>query len=658
LNGERDIVMPRIPVSTYRVQFNRHFRFTDAVRIIKYLNDLGISDMYASPYFKAKKGSLHGYDIIDHNFLNPEVGSDEDYDELVNELQKYNMGQILDIVPNHMCISSKENVWWMDVLENGPSSIYASFFDIDWRPVKKELGNKVLIPILAYQYGTVLEQQELQLTFEGGAFFLCYYEYRLPIQPKTYTDILKFRLEELEKLLLPENSHYGELLSIITALNYLPHYAETNYEKIVERDREKEIIKKRLGNLCNESREIRAFIDENVQSFNGVKGVPRSFDKLDTLLSQQVYRLSHWRVATEEINYRRFFDINELAAIRMEDAIVFRHTHQLIFKLIQGKKLTGLRIDHPDGLYNPVEYFHWLQRWCFVRTRLGYIEQPKEDAAASSFEPSEKEQELVKEYDRLLSSDPTFKPLYIVGEKILTKGERMPEEWPIFSTTGYVFLNSVSGIFVETRNAKAFNDMYNKFIKTKANFQEIAYERKKLVMQVAMSSEINTLSHFLNRISEKNRHTRDFTLNSLIRAIVEVIAFFPVYRTYINSMDIKDRDRQYIELAILKAKRRNPAISESIFNFLKDVLLLKFPDEFGEEDKREWLDFVMRFQQITSPIMAKGIEDTAFYVYNRFISLNEIGGSPDRFGTPLEILHGQNIERMKFWQCSYCHVYP
>ncbi|MEW6570831.1 MAG: malto-oligosyltrehalose synthase [Nitrospirota bacterium] len=640
--------MPRIPASTYRVQFGGHFRFIDAVRIIGYLDDLGISDIYASPYLKAKKGSLHGYDIIDHNKLNPEVGTEGEYDELADELLKYRMGQILDFVPNHMCIMSNENEWWIDILENGPSSIYANWFDIDWRPVKKELENKVLIPVLAYQYGNVLEQQELRLTFEEGTFSLCYYEHKFPIQPKTYIDILKFRLEELEKLLSPENPYYVELLSIITALNYLPHYTETKYEKIVERDREKEIIKKRLWDLCNESEKIKAFIDENVQAFNGVKGEPRSFDNLDALLSQQVYRLSHWRVATEEINYRRFFDINDLAAIRMEDIIVFRQTHQLLFKLIRGKKITGLRVDHPDGLYNPSEYFHRLQRWCFVQTRLGYTE-PAGEEAASSLEPSENEQELLKQYDRLLSSDPSFKPFYIVGEKILTKGEKMPEEWPIFSTTGYVFLNSVSGIFVDTRNAKAFDDIYNKFIRTKTNFQEIVYEKKKLAMQVTMSSEINTLGHYLNRISEKNRHTRDFTLNSLIRVIVEVIAFFPVYRTYINNIDIKDRDRQYIETAVSKAKRANPAISESIFNFLRDVLLLKFPEEFGEEDKREWLDFVMRFQQLTSPVMAKGIEDTSFYVYNRFVSLNEVGGNPDRFGTPLETFHGQNIERIKFW---------
>jgi len=638
----------RIPTATYRLQFNHQFRFSDAKKIIPYLNELGISDIYASPYFKAKEGSLHGYDIVDHNKLNPEIGTEEEYNELTDELQRYGMGQILDIVPNHMCIASKENVLWRDILENGPSSVYENFFDINWEPVKKELKDKVLLPILGNQYGNVLERQELKLTFEEGAFFVQYYDHKFPIRPKTYIDVLKHRIDALESHVSSENPHYIELLSIITALNYLPHYTEKDQEKIIERDREKEIIKKRLWDLYNGSQEIKAFIDENITIFNGNMGEQRSFDILDALLSEQVYRLSYWRVATEEINYRRFFDINDLAAIRMEDSTVFKETHKLLFKLIREGKVTGLRVDHPDGLYNPCEYFQWLQRSCFVETRLNGIEQLKTDIPLP-YEPSEKEKEVLKQYDEILLSDPHFKPFYIVGEKILIKGERMPEEWPIISTTGYVFLNSVNGIFIETKNAKIFDDIYARFIKTKVDFQDILCEKKKLVMQVAMSSEVNTLGHYLNRISEKNRHTRDFTLNSLTRAIVEVIAFFPVYRTYIKDLDIKERDRQYVEVAITRAKRKNPAISESIFDFLKDVLLLKFPDNFEEENKKEWLEFVLRFQQITGPIMAKGLEDTAFYVYNRFASLNEVGGSPDRFGTSLETFHGQNIERIKCW---------
>jgi (1->4)-alpha-D-glucan 1-alpha-D-glucosylmutase len=629
-----NIPAARIPASTYRVQLNRNFRFTDARDIVSYLHDLGISDIYASPYLGAKKGSLHGYDIVDHNALNPEIGTEDEYNELINELKKYGMGQVLDIVPNHMGIGS-ENTWWMDLLENGPSSVFAGFFDVDWEPVKRELKDKVLLPVLGGQYGTALENQEIALSFQEGAFFINYYEHRFPVRPQTYTRVLRRGIEILESSLPGENPHLTELLSIMTAIEHLPPYTEKDAEKIRERYREKEIIKKRLWNLYREGACIKEFIDNNVQTFNGIKGEPRSFDLLDNLISEQAYRLSHWRVATEEINYRRFFDINELAAIRMEEPDVFMRTHELILKLVREGKVTGLRVDHPDGLYNPAEYFRRLQRECFM--------QKAQSGNASSM------QETERQYEEMLLKDQQYKPFYIIGEKILIKGERMPEDWPIFSTTGYVFLNSVNGIFIDTANGKTFDEIYSRFIRAKLNYPDVVYEKKKQIMYVAMASEINMLAHYLNRISEKNRHTRDFTLYSLRSVIVEVIAFFPVYRTYIKPSGVNDRDRKYIESAVSKAMRRNPAISESVFNFLKDVLLLNYPDYFGDDDRKEWLDFTMRFQQITGPVMAKGVEDTTFYVYNRFVSLNEVGGSPDRFGTLPETFHGQNIERIKYW---------
>jgi (1->4)-alpha-D-glucan 1-alpha-D-glucosylmutase len=634
----------RIPVSTYRVQLNHQFKFADAKSIVSYLNDLGISDCYASPYFKAQKGSLHGYDILDHNQLNPEIGTKEDYEEFVEELKKYGMGQVLDIVPNHMAIAGSDNQWWMDVLENGPSSLYADFFDVDWKPVKDELENKILVPILGDQYGRVLENQELILTFEEGAFFISYYDRKFPVAPVSYTEILRFRIEELEKKIGRDHPSLQELLSIITALSHLPPRTERDREKITERRREKEVIKRRLWDLCHESEEVRFLIEENVRIFNGEKGNPRSFDLLDELLNEQAYRLSHWRVAMEEINYRRFFDINELAAIRMENPDVFKEAHRLIFELIREGKVTGLRVDHPDGLYNPAEYFYQLQRSCFIQFCLH---------AHSSSPGQSPFGELIEHlYDETLSQNPSSPlrmPLYIVGEKILTKSERMPEDWPIFSTTGYVFLNSVNGIFVDMDHAKAFEDIYTRFIRSKVDFQDLFYEKKRLFMLTSMSSEINTLGHYLNRISEKNRHTRDFTLNSLTTVIAEVIANFPVYRTYVTRSGVNERDIRYVEQAVSRAKRKNPALSVTIFDFLQNVLLLRYPENFNEEDKSEWLDFTMRFQQITGPVMAKGLEDTAFYVYNRFISLNEVGGNPERFGTPLDTFHGQNIERTKFW---------
>lgn len=654
--AKENLLIPRIPNSTYRLQFNKNFRFKDAKNIVRYLHTLGITDIYASPYLTAKKGSIHGYDIVDHTKLNSELGTENEYYEFVNELKKHDMGQILDIVPNHMCITSRYNKWWMDILENGQSSFYAKFFDIEWNPVKKELKDKILLPILSDHYGKVLENQELSLEYENGIFFIHYYDHIFPLEPKTYLLILSHSLDNLKKSLPENHPHLLELFSIITSLSHLPSYTERDIKKIQERNREKEIIKKRLWQLYQKSQEIKSFIDGNISFYNGVKGNPASFDLLDKLLNEQVYRLSFWRVATEEINYRRFFDINDLAAIRMENPIVFRDTHKLIMHLIRKGIVTGLRVDHPDGLYNPLEYFRWLQRSCFIQRRLRHLEKSRRNIPEKLIEQFKEDnlfsaeiKEIEKLYDEIILSDPTYKAIYIVAEKILIKDERMPEEWPIFSTTGYVFLNTLNSIFIKTENAKIFDDIYFRFIKSKLNIQDIIYDKKRLIMQVAMSSEVNALGHYLNRLSEKNRHTRDFTLNSLIEVIREVIASFPVYRTYITHSGVTDRDRRYIDLAVTKAKKKNPAISGSIFDFLRDVLLLNFYEGIHESEKKDWIDFTMRFQQITGPIMAKGLEDTVFYIYNRLISLNEVGGSPERFGTPLETFHGKNIERIKFW---------
>jgi (1->4)-alpha-D-glucan 1-alpha-D-glucosylmutase len=639
----------RIPGATYRLQFNHNFTFRDAEAVIGYLHDLGITDIYASPYFKAKPGSLHGYDIVDHNQLNPEVGTEEDYKSLAAELKRRGMGQVLDIVPNHMCIESYLNSWWIDVLENGETSPYAGYFDIDWAPVKKELVNKVLLPILGDQYGRILEAQELRLFFEEGAFFVYYFDQKLPLLPMSYVFILKQRLQELVSRLTDVNPDVAELLSIITALKHLPASTETDKPTIEERIREKEVVKRRLNTLVKNCPEMRRHIEENIRLINGIKGDPKSFDLFDELMNQQIYRLSHWRVATEEINYRRFFDINGMAAIRMENPEVFAAAHALVFRFIEKGGVTGLRVDHPDGLYNPLEYFHCLQRACFVHQALRNGNGGVDDPPPAADQRRGQETDLAAEYDQALLANPDYKPFYIVGEKILTKSERMPADWPIFSTTGYVFLNSVSGIFVDGEQAKTFDQIYEKFIGRKISFQDIVYEKKKLVMQVAMASEVNTLGRYLNDLSEKNRHTRDFTLNSLRSVIVEVVACFPVYRTYVNSRHVNDRDTLYIESAVSRAKRRNPAISASIFDFLKDVLLLRFPEDFSDRHKSAWLDFVMRFQQFTGPVMAKGVEDTALSVYNRLVSLNEVGGMPERFGTPLETFHGQNMERIKNW---------
>ena len=640
-------MLPRIPVSTYRVQLNKQFRFVDCVSIVSYLGELGITDLYSSPFLKARPGSMHGYDLVDPTTINPEIGSEADFNRLVAELRKHRMGHILDIVPNHMCVESPENRWWMDVLENGRCSPYAPFFQIDWEPVKHELKDKILLPVLGSPYGEALESQELRLFFDGGAFYVNHYEHRFPIAPETYPHILTYGIERLAGM-GTHNPHHAELLSTITALSRLPSRTESNNERIAERYREKEVAKKRLIALCRECPEIMDFISDNVRTLNGTPGDLRSFDLLDALLGQQVYRLSHWRVATEEINYRRFFDINSLGAIRMELPAVFDATHALILRLVGEGKVTGLRVDHPDGLYDPSAYFQRLQRSCFVELWRAHMERLG-DQILPEYESAYVESEIMERYEGMLAEDPQYKAFYIVGEKILIKSERMPEEWPIFSTTGYVFLNSVNGIFIDTRNASALETIYSRFIGSKLSYQDAVYEKKKLVMKVAMSGEVNTLGNHLNHLSEKDRHTRDFTLNSLTDGLIEVIACFPVYRSYINGLPVRDKDRQYIDAAIARARRKNPATSAGVYDFIHDVLSLRYPDRFTESDRKEWLDFVMRFQQITGPITAKGVEDTAFYVYNRLVSLNEVGGNPEKFGTTLDTFHGQNIERLKFW---------
>lgn len=597
----------RIPVSTYRVQFNRLFTFADAGRLVPYWHALGITDCYASSYLKAVPGSLHGYDLIDPTALNPEVGSEETYREFVEALRSHHMGQTLDVVPNHMGIGESVNAWWLDVLENGPCARYAGFFDIDWHPIKPELEHKVLLPILGDLYGTVLENQEITLFYEDGSFFARYYTHKLPIAPKPSARILSHRLDDLILKMGEHDPHLQELQSIITSLGHLPGQHEVDPHRVAERYREKVIIKKRLGTLLGESPPVADFVQANVRVFNGTKGDPRSFDLLDALLNDQAYRLAYWRVAADEINYRRFFDINELAAIRMEDPAVFKETHRLILRLLKEGAVTGLRIDHVDGLYAPGDYLRLLQAWA-----------PR--------------------------------PLFIVVEKILGRDEPLPENWPVHGTTGYEFLNLVNGLFVDSRNERAMDDLYARTIGSRPSFKNLVYESKKLIMRVSMSSEINVLGHQLNRISERDRRSRDFTLNSLTHAIREVIACFPVYRTYVTEgpEEVLERDRAYIRLAVATAKRRNPAQSGLVFDFLRD-LLLKQHDERTQAERQERNRFAMKFQQATSPVTAKGVEDTAFYIYNRLISLNEVGGDPDQFGVSVATFHKRMRERQAHW---------
>lgn len=647
IEGLSDIEI--VPASTYRVQFNYRFRFSDAAQIIPYLNDLGMTHLYASPYLQARPKSLHGYDICNHNALNPEIGSEADHAGMIDALRRHRLGHILDIVPNHMGVT--ENQWWLDVLENGRNSPFARYFDIDWHPIKKELSGKVLLPVLGDQYGKVLENQDLTLRFSEGAFRVAYYDNRFPISPRTYPKILRYRLQGLEKEMDDDPENLQEYHGITLALLHLPTEVQSDPQRIAEERRQIEWIKRRLSKLYHAQEKIRKFIDANVALFNGKKGDPRSFDLLDQLLNDQAYRLSYWRVASDEINYRRFFDVNELASIAMERKEVFEETHRLIFQFIQEGKLDGLRVDHPDGLYDPVDYFRRLQKRCWVLRGMRAVPEGTPEEVGKKVG-----EKLAEEADRFLASRtrPGARlPFYVIVEKILSKGERLPERWPVHGTIGYEYLNAVNALFVDSRQAKRFDEIYAGFIGTKSRFSDIVYERKKFIMNTTMASEINVLSHQLNRLSEKDRLSRDFTLYSLRDAIREVIACFPIYRTYITKFErLEEHDRKFIEMAVTKAKQRSPATDISIFDYLKRILLMQHPDYFTEEDRMEQLAFVQKFQQCTGPIMAKGLEDTAFYVYNRLVSLNEVGGDPNTFGIPAADFHAQNAERLARWPYS------
>ncbi len=642
-----------VPASLYRIQLSRLFTFKDATALVPYWKELGIDAVYCSPYFQAVPESLHGYNVADPNSINTEIGSEEDYQAFCQVLSAHGMGHIVDVVPNHMGISANNNIWWMDVLENGQSSPYAPYFDIEWASAKSELKGKVLLPVLGDLFGRVLENQELCLRFEEGSFSVYYYDRRLPVDPQTYPMILEYGLEELEALLGKDSADILEYLSIVTAFRNLPSHGESSSEKIAERCREKEIAKARLGVLARRSLNIQTFIEGRVGIFNGKKGDPRSFDLLEGLLNQQAYRLSLWSVASQEINYRRFFNINDLAAIHIENEKVFLHYHQRTFSLIREGKISGLRIDHPDGLYDPPAYFRALQRECFLQMILKEWDESvrQSDVPLDPIDLDNARATL----DRLLVSEFASSPgFFVVVEKILDRNEHLPLDWNIHGTVGYDFLNALNGLFVDSENGEAFSRLYEEYIGQKIDFEELVYAKKKFFALVHMASEINALGYRLDQISETNRLFRDFTRNDLTLAIREVIACFPVYRTYVTPEATvpSEKDIQYITRAVDRAKKRTPALNASVYDFLRDVLLLRVSHDVSGEEGRLYRDFLLRFQQLTGPIMAKGVEDTSFYVYNRLISLNEVGGDPFHFGNSVDHFHGQNIDRSKRWPCS------
>jgi (1->4)-alpha-D-glucan 1-alpha-D-glucosylmutase len=560
------------------------------------------------------------------------------------------MSLILDIVPNHMG-AAQNNPWWMDLLENGTSSLYADYFDIDWHPLTEDLKHKILLPILGDAYGQVLKNGEIQLRFDRATarFWLDYYEHTIPVNPVSYPFILGQRLEVLEARLGQSNPAFLEYQSIMTALEHLPVETEGCWEKKEERTREKNISLGRLLALGSNTPEIFNFIQETLQDFQTRLPDITNQNRLHRLLEMQVYRLSNWRVASDEINYRRFFDINDLVALRVEDPRVFAETHAFILRLIEEGWISGLRIDHPDGLYDPAAYFKQLQM----------------EAAKRLAKPLNVELEA-----DLQLSDPRL-PLYVVIEKILAPYERLPQNWLVQGTTGYEFANTVNGLFVQQEHEKEMTRIYEKTLGQPIDFEALVHECKKLIMRTTLNSELGVLTQQLYRLCKQNWSSRDFTLHNLRSALMEVVACFPVYRTYVTPENISKKDGEYIDWAINLAKRHSTAIDSSIYDFLRSVLLLEaqlehFTDtqptgaggahktlpttiEVNEalQFRAAVCHFAMKFQQYSGPVMAKGLEDTSFYQYNRLVSLNEVGGEPKVFGISAATFHYRNQQRLQ-----------
>ncbi|MGE5655461.1 MAG: malto-oligosyltrehalose synthase [Actinomycetota bacterium] len=588
----------RIPTATYRIQFHAGFNFEAAKNIIHYLAELGITDLYASPIFKARKGSSHGYDVVDSNQLNPELGTAEEFEELVSKIQHYEMGWLQDIVPNHMAYDS-ENQSLMDVLEHGSDSEYFDYFDINWHHFYENIKERVLAPHLGNFYGDCLENGEIQLQYDESGLTVNYYSLRLPIRIESYAKFISQNLGHLARELGRHHPDFIKLLGILYLIKSAP--AET---KGKERYDQIAFVKGLLWELYTQNPAVKEFISQNLDFFNGEKGNSESFNPLDSLLSEQFYRLSFWKVGAEEINYRRFFTVNELISMRVEELKVFNKTHALIFQMVAEGKFTGLRIDHIDGLYDPTEY---LKR---LREKTGDV--------------------------------------YITVEKILELTEDLPSYWPIQGTSGYDFLNYVNGIFCCSANESKFSDIYWRFARGNPNYEQGFRDKKGLIIEKNLAGDVDNLAILLKTISGLSRHGNDFTRIGLARALSAILTIFPVYRTYINQEGLRESDRTYIKEAVAKAREVEPRLLKEL-DFIEKLLLLEEEETLTTEQREQRRHFVMKFQQLTGPLMAKGIEDTLFYVYNRLLSLNEVGGNPGHFGISLTDFHEFNKNQQEVW---------
>jgi (1->4)-alpha-D-glucan 1-alpha-D-glucosylmutase len=606
----------RFPTATYRVQLSRDFRFVDATRILDYLHTLGISDLYLSPILASRKGSGHGYDVTDPSRINPELGSEEEFATLQTELQNRGMGLLLDTVPNHMAASA-ENPWWMDVLENGTQSAFAAFFDIEWHPHARSLDGRILLPVLGRPFGEALDAGEIKLTFHDGRFFFEYFDSLFPLTPRSYHAILNHRFDRLKEALVEEDPTYHEYSGILASVRELSNANRRASENTADQRLRFEASRDRLKSLIASSKEVAKFVEENVADINGKEGDPGSFGFVQRLLAEQNYKLAFWQNLNESINYRRFFTIADLVGVRVEDPLVFEATHGYILRLVSKSPDAGLRVDHIDGLRDPLAYLNKLQE--------------------------------------RLSSDESQKgsPSYVLVEKILARHESLPEDWPVSGTTGYDYLNEANGIFVEPQGARRMEEIFSAFTGRQQNFADVVYDKKKLVMHTLLGVEMRTLGRQLAELAAQDRYARELNRAQLIDALIEVTACLSVYRTYIRNMDLTPHATKYIEEAISAARGRAPSLKPAYFDFVRDVLLILNPPHVLVDQREARLAFVMRWQQFTGPIVAKGLEDTALYVYHPLLSLNEVGGDP----RPTEATSRENFyafleERRRSWPRS------
>ena len=589
----------RIPTATYRIQFNPEFGFTHAREIVTYLADLGISDFYASPIFKAGKGSTHGYDVVDPTILNPELGGESEFEQLIAQIHQHQMGWLQDIVPNHMAYNG-QNLWLMDVLENGEDSEFFAFFDINWNQPYEEMQGRVLAPLLGDFYGNALARGEIKLDYNERGLIINYFDLELPVKIESYLTFIKHHLGVLAREIGRQHPDFIKLLGILYILKNIPE--ET---KGKERLDQINFVKSLIWEVYTQNSSVEEFFQKNLKEFNGEVDRPESFDLLDRILSEQFYRLSFWKVGAEEINYRRFFTVNELISVKVEELKVFNKTHELIERLVTENKFTGVRIDHIDGLYDPAEYLTRL------REKLG--------------------------------------DTYITVEKILELTEDLPSDWQIQGTSGYEFLNYVNSVFCNPENEREFSNIYTRFTGLKPNYNNWVYEKKSLILEKNLAGDLENLAQILKRISSHTREGSDFTTYGLKKALFEVLVLFPVYRTYIDENGISETDRKYVRESIKAAKKKVPLLLNEL-NFIQKILLLEYEDFRSQTQREEWLHFVMRSQQLTGPLMAKGVEDTLLYVYNRLLSLNEVGGNPSHFGIDLDLFHQFNQNKVKNWQ--------